>query len=251
MSSVRPDDPHGIYRPDHGLSLCNTLFVSAALLFVAQPMLGKLILPILGGSPAVWNSCVMFFRPSCSPVLLAHAVATRLALRRQVAVQLAFLALGVLTFPSTVRGDASAAVAWPVATVLNLLTQSIGLPLLAIAATAPLLQRWLELPASRGRRSLFPVRGEQSGQPARALRLPVPHRAVAPAFYAAKPLDWRIFLVGWIDRACGWQPFRSPAPPAMSHVGQPPEASEPVSSRPRLQRAQRARWLAFGSSHRA
>jgi hypothetical protein len=40
-----------------------TLFVSSALLFLLQPMFAKMVLPLLGGTPAVWNTCVIFFRP--------------------------------------------------------------------------------------------------------------------------------------------------------------------------------------------
>ncbi len=39
-----------------------TLFVSATLLFLVQPMIGKMILPLLGGTPAVWNTCMVFFQ---------------------------------------------------------------------------------------------------------------------------------------------------------------------------------------------
>ena len=39
-----------------------TLFVSAFLLFLVQPMIGKMILPKLGGTPQVWNTCMMFFQ---------------------------------------------------------------------------------------------------------------------------------------------------------------------------------------------
>ena len=39
-----------------------TLFVGSFLLFVVQPMVGKMILPSMGGTPAVWNTCMMFFQ---------------------------------------------------------------------------------------------------------------------------------------------------------------------------------------------
>src|SRR5258707_4522530 len=39
-----------------------TLFVSASLLFLVQPMIGKIITPLLGGTPAVWNTCMVFFQ---------------------------------------------------------------------------------------------------------------------------------------------------------------------------------------------
>ena len=38
------------------------LFVSAALLFWVQPLVGKMLLPLLGGTPAVWNTCLLFFQ---------------------------------------------------------------------------------------------------------------------------------------------------------------------------------------------
>ena len=61
-----------------------SLFVSALLLFLVQPMIGKMILPQLGGTPAVWNTCMVFFQAA----LLAgygytHTVSTYLPVRRQ------------------------------------------------------------------------------------------------------------------------------------------------------------------------
>ena len=46
-----------------------TLFVSATLLFVMQPMVGKMILPLLGGTPAVWSTCMVFFRRPSSAAM--------------------------------------------------------------------------------------------------------------------------------------------------------------------------------------
>jgi hypothetical protein len=51
-----------------------TLFLSASLLFSVQPMIGKMILPLLGGTPAVWNTCLVFFQASLLlGYLYAHA----------------------------------------------------------------------------------------------------------------------------------------------------------------------------------
>src|SRR6266404_9314856 len=49
-----------------------TLFLSAALSFGIQPMIGKMVLPLLGGVPAVWNTCMVFFQ---STLLLGYAYA--------------------------------------------------------------------------------------------------------------------------------------------------------------------------------
>ena len=53
-------------KTDSRLSLillfAGTLFVSASLMFVLQPLFGKILLPLLGGSPAVWNTCMVFYQ---------------------------------------------------------------------------------------------------------------------------------------------------------------------------------------------
>ena len=121
-----------------------TMFAGATLLFVVQPMVGKMILPLLGGTPAVWSTCMVFFQA----VLLggyayAHASAAWLGLRRQMLLHLALLALplGVLPLavnPALLRGGG----ANPVLDVLLLLSVSVGLPFLVVSATAPLIQKW-------------------------------------------------------------------------------------------------------------
>ena len=117
-----------------------TMFAGATLLFVVQPMVGKMILPLLGGTPAVWSTCMVFFQA----VLLggyayAHASAAWLGVRRQMLLHLALLALplGVLPLavnPALLRGGG----ANPVLDVLLLLSVSVGLPFLVVSATAPL-----------------------------------------------------------------------------------------------------------------
>ena len=121
-----------------------TLFVGATLLFVVQPMVGKMILPLLGGTPAVWSTCMVFFQA----VLLAgyayaHASTAWLGVRRQAILHVAMLALPLAVLPLAVDparlrgGEAN-----PVLDVLILLSVSVGLPFLVVSATAPLLQLW-------------------------------------------------------------------------------------------------------------
>jgi hypothetical protein len=72
------------------------LFASAVLLFVVQPLVGKLLLPQLGGSPAVWNTCLLFFQTALlGGYLYAHASTALLGPRRQAGLHLLLLA-GVL-----------------------------------------------------------------------------------------------------------------------------------------------------------
>src|SRR5512147_988034 len=79
-----------------------TVFVSAFLLFLVQPLLAKYILPWFGGSPGVWTTCLLFFQ-----VLLtagysyAHLLARRFSERSQAAVTLTFLLLTIASLPIT------------------------------------------------------------------------------------------------------------------------------------------------------
>src|SRR6266567_5697449 len=74
-----------------------TLFVSATLLFLVQPMLAKMILPLLGGTPSVWNTCMVFFQAALLVGYgYAHFIRTHLSIRRQVLVHSAVLVLPLL-----------------------------------------------------------------------------------------------------------------------------------------------------------
>ena len=121
-----------------------TMFVGATLLFVVQPMAGKMILPLLGGTPAVWSTCMVFFQAALlGGYAYAHASAARLPVRAQTGLHVVLLLLPLAVLPLGVDaarlrgGEAS-----PVLDVLTLLSFSVGLPFFAVSATAPLLQRW-------------------------------------------------------------------------------------------------------------
>jgi SAM-dependent methyltransferase len=131
-----------------------TLFTGATLLFVMQPMVGKMILPLLGGTPAVWSTCMVFFQAALlGGYAYAHALTSRLRPSRQVLVHVVALALPFAVLPLAVNphllrgGEAN-----PILDVLALLSLSVGLPFLVVSATAPLLQKWFthtEHPAAR------------------------------------------------------------------------------------------------------
>ena len=121
-----------------------TLFVSATLLFWIQPLFAKMVLPLLGGSPSVWNTAMVFFQA----VLLAgyayaHLLSRQCGQRSQILLHLGVLAVAALALPIGVahgwRPDAGTP---PTLWLLGLLGASIGAPFFAVSATAPLLQRW-------------------------------------------------------------------------------------------------------------
>lgn len=119
-------------------------FLASGLLFSLEPMVGKLMLPLLGGSPAVWNTCLLFFQA----MLLAgyayvHWGVRWLGVRRHAALHAALLLLSLLFVPPDVGAADPPVGASPVGWLLLLLLRTIGLPFFVISATAPLVQRWL------------------------------------------------------------------------------------------------------------
>lgn len=123
-----------------------TLFVSAALLFVVQPMVAKMVLPQLGGAAAVWSTCMVFFQGALlAGYAYAHLMARRLSVRAQVVVHAGLLILPGFFLPfavSTVGARSPASGSSPAFWLLGLLVMTVGVPFFVVAATAPLLQRW-------------------------------------------------------------------------------------------------------------
>src|SRR6185369_16756718 len=77
-----------------------TLFVGATLLFVVQPMVGKMILPLLGGTPAVWSTCMVFFQAALlGGYAYAHATTKWLGIRRQTILHVALVAVPLAVLP--------------------------------------------------------------------------------------------------------------------------------------------------------
>jgi uncharacterized membrane protein YciS (DUF1049 family) len=74
-----------------------TLFVSAFLLFLVQPMIGKIMLPYLGGTPAVWNTCQLFFQAALlAGYLYSHGTSARLQPKPQVNLHYIVLAIPIV-----------------------------------------------------------------------------------------------------------------------------------------------------------
>ena len=118
------------------------VFLSAFLLFLVQPMFGKMVLPLLGGSPAVWNTCMLFFQAALLGGYLYAHLSSRWTVRRQALVHLALLALAALALPVSVRGAAPPGGGAPIPWLLGLMSLTVGAPFLVLAGTGVVLQRW-------------------------------------------------------------------------------------------------------------
>jgi len=122
-----------------------TLFLSAALMFLVQPMFAKFVLPLFGSTPAVWTASMLFFQTTLlAGYLYAHESTRRLGVRRQSALHLGLVLVPLLVLPVGVPADwIPPAESNPVFGLLGLLAVAVGLPFLVVSTTAPLLQRWL------------------------------------------------------------------------------------------------------------
>jgi uncharacterized membrane protein len=121
-----------------------TIFVSAFLLFLVQPIVAKQILPWFGGSAAVWTTCVFFFQfLLLGGYAYAHAIVRFLPSRPQLIVHLLLLVGSLASVP--IVADPSWKPAGnedPSWRILGLLAVTVGLPYFLLATTSPLVQAW-------------------------------------------------------------------------------------------------------------
>lgn len=164
-----------------------SVFLSAFLLFLVQPMLAQLLLPIYGGSPAVWNTCLVFFQ-----VLLlagyayAHASGLWLNLPRQRAVHGIVLVGSILLVPRAIHAVSSGT--WPVAAIIATLVVTAGVPFFVLSTNSSLTQRWYSLGGFSGSADPFWLYAASNGGSLLALlSYPV---IVEPAWGLEAQLRW-------------------------------------------------------------
>ena len=122
-----------------------TIFTSAFLLFMVQPMVARMALPRVGGAPSVWNSAMLVYQALLlAGYAYAHALG-RLSPRVQARVHVGFLIAAALTLPLGLLGWTPPADANGFLWVPWLFLASIGPLFFVVSAHAPLLQRWYAL----------------------------------------------------------------------------------------------------------
>jgi hypothetical protein len=212
-----------------------TIFVSAFLLFLVQPIMAKQILPWFGGSANVWTTCLVFFQAT---LLLGYAyadlVVRRTSPRTQVRVHVLLLALSCIVLPIVPGAQ------WkplgtesPSLLILALLTATIGLPYFLLSTTSPLVQAWF----SRS----FPGKN-----PYRLFALSNLASMLALLGYPIGLEPWvttRFQSYGWsaaylvfalLCAACGWFSLRAanlPAEPVRQQEGSLPDDVPPTGTR--------------------
>jgi SAM-dependent methyltransferase len=200
---------HGTLAPLFLYALAS--FLSAALLFLIEPLFGKMVLPLLGGSPAVWNTCMLFFQA----VLLAgygyaHLSTRWIPPRWQAAFHLLLALPTFLVLPIVIAGHRPPPTdANPIPWLLGVLATSVGLPFFMVSTSGPLLQKWFA--ASDHPASADPYFLYAAGNLGSILAL-VSYPAVAEPLLAL-PAQARLWTAGYgilaiSIAACSWSVVR-------------------------------------------
>lgn len=189
-----------------------TIVLSSFLLFLVQPILAKQILPWFGGTSSVWTMCMVFFQCALlAGYLYAHWLQGR-SRQLQRYLHLALLAAALLALPIVPSlgwkpaGDTDAALQ-----ILGLLCVTVGLPYMSLAATSPLLQRWLSraLPAASQRQVYRLFAWSNAGSLAALLAYPF---LVEPWFDTiVQSWAWSAAYGGFV-LACAWVTWRATSP---------------------------------------
>jgi len=121
-----------------------SMFVSATLLFLVEPMLAKMALPLLGGTPAVWNTCLVFFQAMLlAGYLYAYATTKWLNRRAQILLHISLALTPLAVLPLHIpAGWEPPSQSSPVLWILGMLAVTVGLPFFLLSASTPILQRW-------------------------------------------------------------------------------------------------------------
>ncbi|MDO8380951.1 spermidine synthase [Phenylobacterium sp.] len=121
-----------------------TVFASACLVFLVEPMIAKLVLPLLGGGPSIWNTSLAFFQAALlAGYGYAHLLQRVRSIRLQAGLHLAAMVLAALVLPLHVTGVFGAPSSeHPALWLLGVMAVSIGAPFAVLSATAPLAQAW-------------------------------------------------------------------------------------------------------------
>src|ERR1700750_1606996 len=117
-----------------------TLFLSALLLFWVQPLAGKMVLPLLGGAPAVWNTCLLFFQAALLAGYGYVLASTRwLSARAQVLLHIALLLAAAFALPVVIDEPRTGVPdeAHPALWLLKTLAITAGAPFFSLSAHAP------------------------------------------------------------------------------------------------------------------
>jgi hypothetical protein len=133
-----------------------TLFLSAFLMFLVEPMIARMVLPLLGGAASVWNTCLVFFQALllCG-YAYAHASTSRLGVRRHAIIHVCVVLVPLFVLPVRLANGAPPPTQNPVGWLLLALLMSVGLPFFVLSTSAAVLQKWYAATGDEGSRDPY------------------------------------------------------------------------------------------------
>jgi hypothetical protein len=227
-----------------------TIFVSAFLLFLVQPVVAKQILPWFGGSASVWTTCLVFFQTALlAGYAYADFVVRRLSTRAQLKLHTLLLVASVAVLPIIPGAQwKPTGMETPSWLILGLLAATIGLPYFLLSTTSPLVQVWY----ARARPGASPYRLFALSNLASMLALvgyPFLFEPWAPT--RAQAWGWSIGYVLFVGlcAATGWMSVRRvPAPTASSVSGSTANGQRVEIVEPPPTLARQALWCTLAAT---
>lgn len=240
MSNTSYSGTYASARNDRGLVVLFTLtiFLSASLLFFVQPLFAKLVLPVIGGAPAVWTTAMLFFQTVLiGGYLYAHLLVRYCPIRWQLGVHLCFWAAGLLFLPLAIPAD------WafdPTGSItfqtLGLFALGVGVPFAVLSANAPLLQAWYRKSgAPSGDDPYFLYGASNLGSILALMAFPLVAEPIFGATAIGKGWAIGFAIFGLCLMAVGWSVFSS--------ANDAPAPQKEVSARTSITADQIAIWL--------
>ena len=224
------------------------MFLSAFLQFWIEPMFAKMVLPMLGGTPSVWNTCVVFYQATLlAGYIYAHLITKGMKFQWQTILHLSLLFSVFLILPIGVsQGEVPPAGENPILWLFLLLSISIGGPFFVISATAPLLQKWFTFtshPAAKDPYFLYAA--SNLGSMIGLLSYPILIEAYLPLSGQTKAWALSYFLLAGMMTACALLVLRSPNKSNLNLESITPskDTASNTHASSQLRLSQRVRWV--------
>jgi hypothetical protein len=226
-----------------GALFAATLFLSSALLFALEPIVGKSLLPVLGGGAAVWTTTAAFFQVALLVgYAYAHALARAGAPRAVAAGHVATLVFAVLMLARAPSVAAPPNGAFPALWLFATLARTVGVPFVLVAASTPLLHAWLSQSVHADARDpYFLFAASNAGSLVALLAYPT---IIEPALGLARQRHlWHLALwpLAALLAACAAVALRRSGAPGARAPSPSATASMPVTPSTRL------RWLSLAA----
>jgi len=213
-----------------------TIFLGSGLLFMVQPMTAKILLPYLGGAPAVWNTCMVFFQfVLLAGYAYAHVISTHVRYRNQAFFHLALLVGAWFCLPIHLPTNSLAGThlqTAPISWLLYQLIFMVGLPFFALSAGGTLFQKWFSnIGHKHSADPYFLYLSSNLGSLLALFAYPVLMEPFFPLLTQGHIWKWLFGALIFLVAGCGWVMVRSSKVPASSAIpGEPVSGSFPIPS---------------------